>query len=100
MGYDEALCTLTVKAVRIYMLNFLICGINLFTSAWFTALGNGKVSAAASLMHSLVFELGCVFLLPVLLGPDGIWLAVDAGESLTLALSVFLLVRYRKRYGY
>lgn len=41
-----------------------------------------------------------VFLLPRLLGPDGIWLAVDAADLCCLVMSVFLLLRFRRRYGY
>jgi len=58
------------------------------------------VSAAVSFIRNLVFELGFVFLLPVLLGPDGIWLAVDAADLCCLLLSVTLILAYRKRYGY
>ena len=100
VGYDPALSALTEHAIRLYMLSFFICGINLFASAWFTGLGNGKVSAAVSFIRNLVFELGFVFLLPALLGPDGIWLAVDAADLCCLVLVSVLLLVYRKRYGY
>lgn len=94
VGYDSELTALTVKAIRIYMLCFLICGWNMFVSALFTALQNGVVSAVAAFARSLVFELGCVWLLPALIGTDGIWLAVDVAEALTLILCGFLLLRY------
>jgi len=100
VGYDPELSALTKHAIRLYMLSFFICGINLFASAWFTGLGNGKVSAAVSFIRNLVFELGFVFLLPALLGPDGIWLAVDAADLCCLVLVSVLLLVYRKRYGY
>ena len=82
------------------MISFFIAGINLFASAWFTGLGNGKVSAVLSFIRNLVFELGFVFLLPAVLGPNGIWLAVDAADFCCLILSVALILAYRKRYGY
>ena len=100
VGYDPELSALTKHAIRLYMISFFIAGINLFTSAWFTGLGNGKVSATVSFIRNLVFELGFVFLLPVILGPDGIWLAVDAADFCCLLLSVALILAYRKRYGY
>ena len=80
VGYDPELSALTKHAIRLYMISFFICGINLFASAWFTGLGNGKVSATLSFTRNLVFELGFVFLLPALMGSDGIWLAVDAAD--------------------
>jgi Na+-driven multidrug efflux pump len=94
VGYDAALTALTAKAIRIYMLCFLICGISMFVSALFTALQNGVVSAVASFARSLVFELVCVWLLPALVGIDGIWWAVNVAEVLTLVLCIFLVRRY------
>ena len=82
------------------MISFFIAGINLFTSAWFTGLGNGKVSAVVSFVRNLVLELGFVFLLPALIGADGIWLAVDAADFCCLVLCVSLIFGYRKKYGY
>ncbi len=100
VGYDPELSALTEHAIRLYMLSFFIAGINLFASAWFTGLGNGKVSAIVAFIRNLVLELGFVFLLPALLGADGIWLAVDAAELCCLVLCVSLILGYRKQYGY
>ncbi|MBR3485939.1 MAG: MATE family efflux transporter, partial [Bacteroidales bacterium] len=65
-----------------------------------TALNNGPVSAVISFTRTLIFELGCVFLLPLVLGIDGIWLAVNVAEVLALILSAALVLGFRKRYGY
>lgn len=100
VGYDPELSALTKHAIRLYMISFFIAGVNIFTSSWFTGLNNGKVSAVVSFIRNLVFELGFVFLLPVLIGPDGIWLAVDAADFCCLILSAALILAYRKRYGY
>ena len=94
VGYDAELTALTTKALRIYMLCFLICGISMFVSALFTALQNGVVSAVASFARSLVFELTCVWVLPAIVGIDGIWWAVNVAELLTLILCSFLVGRY------
>ena len=98
VGYKPELEALAIKATRIYMLSFLICGVNMFTSAWFTALGNGIVSAIGAFARTLVFELSAVFILPALLGVDGIWMSVDFAEVMALLLSIGLLVGFRKRY--
>lgn len=100
VGYDPELKALTAHAIRLYMLSFMICGLNLFVSAWFTALNNGIVSAIAAFGRTMVFELGSVFVLPLILGLDGIWLAVDMADLMALAMSAFLLLKFRKRYQY
>ena len=94
VGYDAALTALTVKAMRIYMLAFLMSGCNMFVSALFTGMNNGVVSAVAAFTRTLVFELVCVWTLPSLMGIDGIWLSWPISEVLSLLLSVFLIVRY------
>ena len=94
VGYDTELTALSTKAIRIYMLCFLVCGWSMFVSALFTALQNGVVSAVAAFARSLVFELGCVWLLPALMGIDGIWWAVNVTEGLTLVLCAGLVWRY------
>ena len=34
------------------------------------------------------------------MGPDGIWLAVDAADLCALILVTVLILSYRKKYGY
>lgn len=94
VGYDEALTALTIKAMRLYMLAFLITGWNMFVSALFTGLNNGVVSAVAAFTRTLVFELACVWLLPALVGIDGIWLSWPIAEVLALMLCAVLVWRY------
>ena len=94
VGHDEALTKLTIGAMRYYMLAFLICGWNMFVSALFTGLNNGIVSAAAAFTRTLVFELSCVWLLPALIGIDGIWISWPVAELLSLLLCIFLLWRF------
>ncbi|MBR1549916.1 MAG: MATE family efflux transporter [Bacteroidales bacterium] len=94
VGYDEGLLALTIKAIRVYMLCFLICGWSMFASALFTGLQNGVVSAVAAFMRSLVFEMAAVWILPAVVGIDGIWWAVNVAEVLTLLFCIFLVWRY------
>lgn len=100
VGYDESLCALTEHALRIYMISLLLCGFNMFASAWFTALNNGVISAVAAFARTLVFELGSIFILPGLIGIDGIWFSVNVAEALAFVLSISLIAAFARRYGY
>ncbi len=100
VGYDPQLRQLTAHAIRLYMLSFMICGINMFVSAFFTALNNGIVSAFAAIMRTLLFELGAVFVLPRFWGLNGVWLAVDLADMLALIMSAILLASFRSRYNF
>jgi len=100
VGYDEALLRMTQRAFMIYSLSYVVTGFNIFASSFFTALGNGLVSAIISFLRTLLFQIGSILLLPLLFGLDGIWFAVVSSELLALAVSVFFFLFEKKRYGY
>lgn len=100
VGYDAELFELTAHGFRVYAISFLISGFNVFSSAFFTALNNGAVSAAIAFMRTLIFQLAAILVLPLLLGIDGVWLAIVAAEILSLAVSVSFFISKRKRYKY
>lgn len=100
VGYDTELMQLTQRAFIIYSLSYVCTGLNIFSSSFFTALGNGGVSAAISFLRTLLFQIGSIFLLPLILKLDGIWFAVVVSELLALAVSISFLLLERKRYGY
>ena len=100
VGYDADLLALTSHGMRLYSISFLLSGFNIFGSAFFTALGNGLISALISFFRTLLFQVGAVLLLPMILGVNGIWFAVTAAEILTLAFTVTFLLTHRKKYNY
>ena len=100
VGYDRELYELTCQGMRIYALSFILSGFNIFGSSFFTALGNGGVSAAISFLRTLVFQIVSVLVLPMYLGVSGIWLSIVAAEGLALAVTACFLASNRKRYGY
>lgn len=100
VGYDRVLHDMTANGLRLYSLVFLLCGFNIFGSAFFTGLNNGKISAIISFLRTLVIQVACIFILPIFLELNGIWLSVSVAEGLTLFVTISLLVMYRKRYGY
>lgn len=100
VGYDDVLWDLTSHGFRLYSLSFLICGFNIYGSAFFTALNNGLISAVISFLRTLVFQLSVVLALPVFLGIDGIWLAIVVAEVLALCVTVVFFVKKRKVYHY
>ena len=100
VGYDAGLMELTEHALKLYAFSFLLCGFNIFSSAFFTALNNGAVSAAISFLRTLVFQVFAVLVLPMVLDTDGIWYALVFAEAAALLVSATLLVKNRNRYHY
>jgi putative MATE family efflux protein len=100
VGYDPELLEFTVHGFHIFSFMFLFAGINIFISAFFTALHDGLVSALLSFLRCLVLQVIAVMTLPMWFGLNGIWNANTAAEAAAMALSLWFLVRMQKRYGY
>lgn len=100
VSYDAELLKMTTNAIRLFSISYLISGINIFSSSFFTALNNGLVSAVISFLRTLLFQISMIFILPAIWGLNGIWLAVVFAEILALGVSILFLVRNRKKYEY
>lgn len=91
---------IAVGGIRIYSTAYLFYGTNVFTSALFTALSNGKLSALVSLLRTLVFLLLGVFAFSSLFGATGIWMAGPFAEAVTVVWSLLFLKCRGAQYGY
>lgn len=100
VGYDEELFELTKHAFRLFSFSFILSGVNIFSSSFFTALNNGGVSAAISFLRTLVFQIAFVILLPAFLGLDGIWWSITVAEIFAFFVSLVFLFLNRKKYHY
>ena len=100
VGYDQGLYELTRRGFLLYSASFLLAGFSIFGSSFFTALGNGGVSAAISFLRTLVFQVAAVLILPIFFDIDGVWLAISAAELMALFVTVAFLFGMRKKYKY
>ena len=100
VGFDESLFALTKHAFQLFAFSFLLAGFNIFCSGFFTALGNGAVSALISFLRVLVFQASSVIILPLFLEIDGIWWAITVSEVLAAIVSAVFLLAKRQRYHY
>ena len=100
VGYDEALLAMTVRAFRIYSFSFLLAGVAILGSSFFTALNDGLTSALISFLRTLVFQIAAVLLLPLVLELDGIWLSIVFAETMAVLVTTVFLLAKRKKYGY
>ena len=78
----------------------LFAGLNIFASALFTALSDGRTSALLAFLRTFGFILLGLLVLPIAFGVDGVWLAVPFAELLAGAVSVGCILWGRKRYHY
>ena len=97
---DEHILEMAVHGFKIFAFAYLLMGFGMFTSAFFTALNNGLLSAVISGMRTLVFEVAAVLILPLIFGLNGIWLSMVGAEIMAVTVAAFLLKANAKRYRY
>lgn len=91
---------ITVQGFSIYSIGFFVMEIGIFSSAFFTALSDGKTSALISFSRTFLFVVGSVLILPILFDEFGLWGAVPIAEGWGMIIAIFFLVRKRKIYHY
>ena len=102
---DTYVYQIAYSGFTIFLFHFLFIGMNIFTSATFTALSNGKVSAFISFLRTFGFIM-IGFPIPKSsniifhFGVTAVWLTVPIAECLTSLISLLLIFIYRKQYHY
>lgn len=97
---DSTVYSFAVNGLAIYACSYLFKGLSIFSSAMFTAFGNGKVSAVLSFMRTLVFVTSTLLIFAYLFGIDGVWVATPVAECLAFMMSIFFIFKYRFNYEY
>lgn len=92
--------SLAKNGFMIFAFSFLFSGFNIFSSAFFTALSNGRISALISFSRTFVFILLALLTLPKLFHITGVWLAIPIAEAVTILIASYLLIKYKQKYYY
>lgn len=74
---------LSTVGLSIFSFGFLFSGLNIYGSAYFTALSNGKISALISFGKTFIVFFIMSLILPKALGITGVWLIMPITEILT-----------------
>lgn len=99
-GNNSSVFQITKMGFAIFSFSFLFSGCNIFASAFFTSLSNGKASALISFLRTFGFIMASLLILPKFLQVIGVWLAIPVAEFLTIVLTIYLIVKHRKHYNY
>lgn len=90
---DSALLTMSVRAMQLFSLSYLVSWFGMLCSAFFTALNRPVFSLTLSFCQTLAFPLFFLNLLPRFWGLDGIWATMPASEFVVAILAGALLWR-------
>ena len=98
VGYDEEVYRLSIHAMQLYALAFLFQGFNEFSSAYFTGLNNGKVSAIIAFSKTFIIQTAAIMLLPMFLGIEGLWLAQAVAEFTACLVGLYFYITHKHEY--
>lgn len=93
---DGNVFTITWDGLKLFSPVFLFVGLNVFLSGYFTALGNGLLSAVISSLRSLILVVLFILILPELLGVTGVWMTMPLAEAATIFIAIYLYRKYGK----
>ena len=93
---DTELLTMAVPAFRIFVATQVLAGPTIIWINMFNGLGKGTTSMVLLMIHQIVCIVPLVYLLPVLFGLNGVWMAQPVSN-----IAVFFIILYwtRREYG-
>ena len=89
---DAELVTLSVYAAKRIFLALYMIGIIMVGSLIFQSIGKAFQSFVTAIARPILFLIPMVFLLPPVLGLDGVWWSFPISDGLTFLLTVLLLI--------
>ncbi|MGL4365479.1 MAG: MATE family efflux transporter, partial [Cetobacterium sp.] len=95
---NPRLFLLTEEAVTYYSFTYILMGINIIISSYFTAVENAFISSILSVLRGLIFINILLLLLPGVLDTKGIWLSAPVNELIMLVVSSVFFIKngYKK----
>ena len=90
-AYDIA-----VKGLPLFASGFVCFGINMVSIGYFQSVKRDRPAMYVTILRGFIFILLCFWLLPIMLGVAGIWLAVPMAEFLTFLFVLTIYCRGRK----
>lgn len=94
---NAGLFDVTVDALRLYCLSFLLMGYNILISGFLTAINSPNYSLVISVCRSFLFLAISLAVMSALFGAAGIWLASLVSEGMCLAVTIKLYERWKKQ---
>lgn len=89
---DEEMINISITGFRLFMLAFPIVGMQIVASNFFQAIGKAKIAIFLSLTRQLLFLIPALYLMPLILELNGVWLSTAVADFLSAFVSLWVLV--------
>lgn len=96
---NEQLQQIAVVGLKCYFIGGLMAGINIVMSVYFTSIEYASSAHIISLLRGFVVIIPAAFLLSMLGGITGVWLAFPVTELLVCLVALMLWMRQRKKFS-
>lgn len=91
---------MAIDFMSIVKWSFLLSGINMILSAYFTAMIHPKESAIIAFLRSFFMPVSLITILPLLINLNGIYLTLPLSELITFIVAIFLFLFTKKQLLY
>ncbi len=96
VGYNAELTALATEALRLVSLSFLLSGITVYASSFFTGLNQGAASLTIAAVKGFAGPLALLYLLPAIMGATGLWLSTAGAEILALGAAIGCFIWWKR----
>ncbi|MBR5699860.1 MAG: MATE family efflux transporter [Bacteroidales bacterium] len=96
---DPPMIELAERGLRLMNCIFIVVGFQMVAGNLFQCLGMVRKSILMSLSRQLLFLVPCLYLLPLWLGQDGVWISFPISDALAAALALFLILRLFHKFS-
>lgn len=95
---DEHLRSLAARGLRVMNLAMPLVGFGMVSSTFFQCMGMVKKSIFLSLSRQLLFLLPFLYLLPLWLKEEGVWISFPISDTLNVIVSAFFIINLFRKW--
>ena len=93
MDADESVLEIVPGAFRLHFTVYLFLGVTVLAAYYLQSTMEETASIIVGFSHSIILSSAACYLLPALMGMDGVWLALPVAEMLIAAMAVIYISR-------
>ncbi|QIQ21986.1 MATE family efflux transporter [Zophobihabitans entericus] len=96
---DQGMIYLSGIALRDITLAFSVIGFQIVVTSFFQCIGMPKQAILLSLSRQILFSIPLLFIVPMFLGLQGVWLANPIADVMAAGVTAFLLFHQLRRFN-
>ncbi|MFI3207945.1 MAG: MATE family efflux transporter [Eubacteriales bacterium] len=94
---NQEIIDIATQGGKLYGIAFLMAGFNILNSGYFTFIGQGLNSVMVAASRGVIFVTISIFVLPIFIGINGVWLSVPFAELCSMLIGLYLLHKNTKK---